>query len=112
MAKSSRTAATRLREIEAERSNILSSAKEELLAEIGGLIEELNGFGFSYRLTEGGRRGSAGARKGTRQVNPERACPICNFRTNPPHDARRHRGQENKKPFSNRELEEMGMQKA
>ena len=111
MAKSARTAATRLKEIEAERSSILDAAKNELLAEIKGLIDELNGFGFNYRLTEGGRRGAEGSRKGTPQANPDRACPICNFKTNPPHDARRHRGQENKKPFTNRELEEMGMQK-
>ena len=71
--------------------------------------------GFNYRLVEGstGSRSSAGegSRKGTRQVNAERPCPICNFRTDPPHDARRHRGQDDKRPFTAEELRHLGLKR-
>jgi hypothetical protein len=38
-------------------------------------------------------------------------CPICIFRTDPPHDGRSHRGQSKKKPFTLEELEEKGLTK-
>jgi hypothetical protein len=38
-------------------------------------------------------------------------CPICNFKTDPPHDGRSHRGQSKKKPFTTEELEEKGLTK-
>jgi hypothetical protein len=38
-------------------------------------------------------------------------CTICNFRTDPPHDGRSHRGQAKKKPFTAEELEEKGLTK-
>jgi hypothetical protein len=38
-------------------------------------------------------------------------CPICNFRTDPPHDGRSHRGQSKKKPFTTEELEEKELTK-
>lgn len=57
-------------------------------------------------------KASGGERKGTRTANPDRACPICEFKTVPPHDARRHRGQTDKRPFTAEELDAMGMKKA
>ena len=108
MAKEPTSHLERLRQLDEERSSILQNAKEEALDQANRAIEALNSLGFNYRLTEGGRarRTSGGeSRKGTRQVNPERPCPICGFRTEPPHDARRHRGQEPKRPFTEAELE-------
>lgn len=50
--------------------------------------------------------------KAARVANPDRPCPICEFKTTPPHDARRHRGQSEKRPFTAAELTGMGMTKA
>jgi hypothetical protein len=36
-------------------------------------------------------------------------CPICIFRTDPPHKGRSHRGQSKKRPFTLEELEEKGL---
>ena len=41
----------------------------------------------------------------------DESCPICNFRTDPPHDGRSHRGQSKKKPFTADELEEKELTK-
>jgi hypothetical protein len=52
----------------------------------------------------------AKAENGTRAPKDE-PCPICNFRTDPPHDGRSHRGQTKKRPLSAEELEEKELTK-
>lgn len=94
----------RLKQLDEERSSILEVAKEEALELANQAIQALNALGFNYRLTGGSGR-SSGPRKGTRQANAERPCPICGFTTEPPHDARRHRSQQPKRPFTDAELE-------
>ena len=96
-------ATDRIRKLKDEINNLQGSAKEELLAEIRSGISELNELGFSYELTGGGRSW------GKRARNPDRPCPVCNFVTDPPHDARAHRGQgKAKKAFTAAELKENG----
>ncbi len=101
----------------------LDRRREELRAQLrsdaeGGLRQSLQdfnnlNFGVTYELRELRRGRAAGSRRGTRQVNAERACPICGFRTAPPHDARAHRSQgDKKKAFSAEELSAKGLQKA
>lgn len=109
----------RIRQLEEQKQAIMAEAKAEALATATAAVDALNELGFSYRLTEGAiprivRQLTGGeGRKGTRQVNAERPCPICNFKTAPPHDARRHRSQgDNKKPFTAEELSGMGLRKA
>ena len=46
-----------------------------------------------------------------KSVSGDEPCPICNFRTDPPHDGRSHRGQSKKKPFTPEELEEKELTK-
>jgi hypothetical protein len=44
---------------------------------------------------------------------PKRTCPVCGFATTPSHDARKHRGQGNKKrPFTSKQLKEFGFVKS
>lgn len=114
MAKSptEQSAMQRLKELEEERSSLLESVKAEALDRANESIAALNALGFSYQLVQngaGGGRGRSkageGSRQGTRQVNAERPCPICQFRTEPPHDARKHRSQAPKRPFTAEELE-------
>ena len=102
------TAHEQLRKIDEQRNKLLDNLKSESLARAQEAIDELNGLGFSYSLQENGRgRG----RRGVRQKN-DGPCPICNFKTNPPHDGRRHRAQGHKKvAFTNGELSAMGFTK-
>lgn len=112
MAIDRKSALERIKALDQERAKIMDEAKGEALTRANEAIQALNALGFSYRLNEGGtstdsgrRAGSGEGRKGTRQVNAERPCPICGFRTEPPHDARKHRSQDPKRPFSPEELE-------
>jgi hypothetical protein len=49
--------------------------------------------------------------KTERTSSKEEPCPICSFRTDPPHDGRSHRGQTKKKPLTSEELEKKGLTK-
>ena len=83
---------------------IKQNAVDELKTAITKQIDELNGFGFAYRLTEGG--------KATRKRAPSdkvKHCEICNLDG---HDARNHRNQDPKKKFTQKELSEKGLPNA
>ena len=65
-------------------------------------------------LKELGFRGRAAAKesKSREESAPkDEPCPICHFRTDPPHDGRSHRGQPKKKPFTAEELEQKALTK-
>lgn len=112
------TALDRIKQLDEERGRLMSEAKGEAMNRANEAIGALNALGFNYRLSEGAlnRRSTdraEGSRKGTRSVNAERPCPICGFKTNPPHDARAHRAQGDKKrAFTADELSAKGMKKA
>ena len=104
------TALDQIKKLDEQRNKLLDNAKGEALARVEEALEELNALGFSYTLHEDSVRGR-GVRRGIRQKN-DGPCPICNFKTNPPHDGRRHRAQGNRKqPFTNNELSAMGYSK-
>ncbi len=101
----------KLRQLDKQREKILEGAKQEALAVVEQALEALNSLGFSFRLTEAAPRKTAKkAKKLTRTVK-DAPCPVCGFKTNPPHDGRGHRSQETKKPFTAAELKERGMEK-
>jgi hypothetical protein len=98
----------RLKALDEERRQLTDRAVTEAMELANSAIETLKSLGRTFHLVEGetrGRRASSGESKGRRQANPDRPCPICGFKTEPPHDARRHRGQDPKRPFTNAELE-------
>lgn len=99
-----------LKRLDAERDKLITKAKGDALKNAEDAIESLNALGFNYRLVEGGstRRAAPSARTGTRTPK-EGPCPICNFRTDPPHDRRSHRSQKVKAPFTKEELAERGL---
>ena len=102
----------RINQLDQERAQLIASAKEEALGRANSAIADLHTLGFSYRLVEGGRGERRASPRGTRAVR-NTACPVCKFQTSPPHDGRRHRAQgERKRPFTDKELKEMKMQKA
>lgn len=88
------------------------SAKDEYLAKATEAIKDLKGLGYEYELKEKKGRSTKETKKGTIADKP---CPICNFKTRDSegkaHDSRAHRGQEKKKPFTDKELEERGWKK-
>lgn len=94
----------RIRELDKERASLLGSAKKEILSIIEDAVAELNALGFSYAVIEGATKSDS---SGNQRRN--RNCPVCGIRTEPPHDARAHRGQgKKKKPFTQAELKQHG----
>ncbi|MCW5714047.1 MAG: hypothetical protein KIT43_06010 [Bauldia sp.] len=109
-----------LAQLEKRREELRARLREEHEGALQQSLRDFNGmnFGVTYELREvglprGARQimGSGDVRKGTRTVNAERACPICNFKTVPPHDARAHRSQATKSAFTAEELAGRGMRK-
>ena len=103
------SALSQLRQLDKQRQKILDSAKEEAFANAKAAVQALNALGFSYRLTEAAPRKKA-QKKQTRRIK-DAPCPICGFKTSPPHDRRAHRLQTNKKPFTAEELKDRGLTK-
>jgi hypothetical protein len=105
----------KLKALDAQRAQLLEGAKKEALDNAERAVAELNELGFDYRLTEGATSPARAPRKVASQA-PKRQkkdvpCPICNFKTNPPHDGRMHRSQKSKKPFTVEELMERHLTK-
>lgn len=100
----SATVLARMRGLQEQISSLQNEAKDQLLQTIQDCIAELSKLGFAYKLVS-----AQGRAAGTRRKNPDRPCPICEFVTSPPHDARTHRGQSKKKPFTAAELKELGL---
>jgi hypothetical protein len=101
--------ADQIRKLDDQRKKLIEGAKAEALQSVQEAIDNLNALGFTYRLVDGvaaGRKGD-GVRKSS-----DGPCPICKFKTVPPHDGRRHRAQgKGKKPFSAQELADFGFAK-
>jgi hypothetical protein len=95
-----------LKELDAQREKLMHGAMAEATATLNAALAGVNALGRRFRLVED----SGNGRKGTRQVR-DVPCKICGYKTRPPHDARRHRAQKTKKPFTNAELNEMGLEK-
>jgi hypothetical protein len=108
----------KIKALDAQRAQLLEGAKKEALDNAERAVAELNELGFHYTLTEGAststsitrapRKASSQAPKRQKKDVP---CPICNFKTEPPHDGRMHRKQKTKKAFSVEELMERHLTK-
>ena len=105
----------KLKDLDAQRAQLLEGAKKEALFKAEKAVVELNELGFDYRLVEGGASRAraprnAGSQVPTRQTR-DLPCPICEFKTDPHHDGRAHRSQKTKKPFTDAELTKLGFTK-
>ena len=104
-----RTSVEKIRELDEQKAKLIAAAKSDAIRKIDRVLKELNSLGFNYRLVADGDRQPfaekprKGRGKGT-VVNG--LCKICSFPTVPPHDARSHRGQSKKAPFTSQELTE------
>jgi hypothetical protein len=101
----------RIKELDAERTKLLDDAKKEALARAQQAIGDLNALGFAYSLGQGSVARKAVRRKAAGGI-PDGPCPICRFRTSPPHDRRKHRfSKAKKRAFNAKELADLGLRK-
>jgi hypothetical protein len=109
-----KSAIEEIKELKALVESKTGQAKAEALDKASqaiGFLREL-GLDNDTILKELGFRGRAKDRKSKEAMPPkEEPCPICSFRTDPPHDGRSHRGQTKKKPLTAEELEKKGLTK-
>ena len=109
-----KSAIEEIKELKSQLESKTAQAKVEALAkatEAIGFLREL-GMANDEILKELGFRGRAKTQE-SREGRPpnEGPCPICHFRTDPPHDGRSHRGQTKKRPLTTEELEQKGLTK-
>jgi hypothetical protein len=109
-----KSAIEEIKELKVRMESMTEQAKAEALdkaREAIGVLREL-GLNNNAILKELGFRGRAAAKKSREGSTPkDEPCSICHFRTDPPHDARSHRGQSKKKPFTAEELEQKALTK-
>ncbi len=105
----------RIKKLDAEMAELRQSAKAEALAKAQEGVRELEELGFMYDLIEreedGGQAGK-GRGTGVKRPMSDKPCSICGFKTLPLHDARAHRSQETKKPFTAAELKARDLERA
>jgi hypothetical protein len=100
------TPVQKLARLDAERAEVLASAKADALQKANEAVGELNALGFHYLLCEEGEKPS---KKGEPS---DAACPICLYKTMPVHDRRSHKKQAIKAPFTDEELKVRGLVRA
>ena len=109
-----KSAIEEIKELKAQLESKTEQAKAEARDKASvaiGFLREL-GLDNDRILKELGFRGRAKDRENREAMPPEEEpCPICNFRTDPPHDGRSHRGQTKKRPLTTEELEKKGLTK-
>ena len=115
-----KSAIEEIKELKARMESMTEQAKAEALDKVREAIGVLRELGLNNNtiLKELGFRGQAAAKESKeskeskeRSGPKDEPCPICHFRTDPPHDARSHRGQSKKKPFTAEELEQKALTK-
>jgi hypothetical protein len=109
-----KSAIEEIKELKARVESMTAQAKAEALAQANEAIGFLRDLGLDNDaiLKELGFRGRTDAkRSGEGRPPGDEPCPICHFRTDPPHDGRSHRGQTKKRPLTAEELEQKGLTK-
>ncbi len=97
-----------IRQLEQQKASLIDGARDEAMAQVASGIEVLGELGFHYEVVPESQKKRAGTRSVSRKPRADKDCPICGFQTDPPHDARHHKGQEIKAPFTDQELEARG----
>lgn len=101
-----------IRDLERRKEALVAEVKSETLAAIETKIEVLRELGFEYEVVPcAGPKNRSRKKSHSQSGKPTGQCPICDFETVPPHDARHHRSQNPKVPFTEAELSERGFSK-
>jgi hypothetical protein len=109
-----KSAIEEIKQLKAQLESKTEQAKAESLDKAREAITVLRELGIDNDaiLKELGFRGGAKDRESRIGRPPkDEPCPLCNFKTDPPHNRRSHRGQAKKRPFTAEELEEKGLTK-
>jgi hypothetical protein len=109
-----KSAIDEIKELKARLESLTEQAKAEALETASEAIGFLRILGLDNDtiLKELGFRGRDRAKESREGATPkDEPCPICHFRTEPPHDGRTHRGQAKKRPLTAEELEKKGLTK-
>ena len=102
----------KVRSLREQSDELQASVKIDALAVANKAVSVLNELGFRYRLVEGRKANFTRSRgKGVTIQMRDFPCPICHFKTVPPHDGRLHRSQNPKKPLTTAELKERHLSK-
>ncbi len=98
-----------INDLEDRKQQLIAEARESAMTNITESLETLSELGFHYSLVAK-QKAKAGSRAPrTPRAPSNKPCKICGFATSPPHDARHHRHQEVKQPFTSEELQERGL---
>jgi hypothetical protein len=106
----------RIKELEDARNKLISTTKAEALGRANQAVADLLALGFKYHLIDEVRLedvkiAKKGSRKRTGTIK-DAPCPICEFKTKPPHDRRAHRfSKAKRRPFNAADLKEKGYTK-
>jgi hypothetical protein len=108
-----KSAIEEIKELKAQLQSRTETVRTEALQKANEAICVLRDLGIDDNtiLKDLGCKGGAKAQKikDGRTGPKDEPCPMCHFRTDPPHDGRSHRGQTKKKPFTAEQLEEKGL---
>ena len=99
----------KIKELDKQRDKLLKQAKKVAHDKATNAVEELNSLGFHYELVERKSSSSGNVSRQSVRKRKDVPCPLCNFKTTPPHDGRAHRSQTSKAPFTEKELRERGL---
>jgi hypothetical protein len=102
------------KEFERQRIEMREQLRQDAMSRAEQAIADLAEIGFHYYLgeTEKSVRPAKRAKQRTstdksarHKPSADKPCPICEYRTDPPHDRRSHRMQKRKRAFTDKELE-------
>jgi len=94
-----------IKKLEEQKQTLVKAEKEKLVEQGRAIVGKLKELGFSYDF------GPMEDGKGTKKSRQPRICKVCGFATEPVHDERRHKKEQKKGPFDNKDLERMGFKK-
>jgi hypothetical protein len=106
-----KSAIEEIKELKAQLATKTEQAKTEALKNAAEAINALRELGIDINVILKDLEFKSDTKAKAQEMLKDVSCPICNFKTDPPHDGRTHRGQTKKKPLTAGELEEKGLTK-
>ena len=106
-----KSAIEEINELKAQLATKTEQAKAEALKNAAAAINSLRELGIDINVILKDLELKSDTKAKAKEKPKDESCSICNFKTDPPHDGRSHRGQTKKKPLTAGELEEKGLTK-
>jgi hypothetical protein len=106
-----KSAIEEIKELKAQLATKTEQAKTEALKNATAAINALRELGIDINVILKDLELKSDTKAKAKEKHKVMSCRICNFKTDPPHDGRTHRGQTKKKPLTAGELEKKGLTK-